>query len=282
MSEPDRSIVMAKIFRVGDLDLTCVDDGILKSSVDFVLGMDREEASKISGATDDGSIFIPVNNFMLQRDGATILIDAGAGNTMQPTLGRLPENMTAAGVDPAAVTHILLTHLHPDHANGLVDDNHEAIFTGAEIVVHEVEFNFWMREGDPGESDALKRTRARNKINMKPYLDRVRLMRDGQDLKGCSPILAPGHSPGHTCWRIETGREALIAWGDLVHFSAIQIPHPQSAVKYDLDGDRARASRLRMLDMIATEHLAIAGAHVNAPGVGYLSKTDTGYRFEPA
>jgi glyoxylase-like metal-dependent hydrolase (beta-lactamase superfamily II) len=273
---------VAKIFKVGNLALTCIDDGVLKSSVDFVLGMDREDACTIAGATDDGSILIPVNNFLFQRDGATILIDAGAGNTMQPTLGRLPENLRAAGLEPSAVTHILLTHLHPDHANGLVDDNHDAIFTGAELVIHETEFNFWMCDGDPGESDALKRTRARNQINLQPYLDRVRLLRDGQDLMGCSPILAPGHSPGHTCWRIETGREALIAWGDLVHFSAIQIPFPQSAVKYDLDADLARASRLRMFDMIATQHLAVAGAHVNAPGVGYLSKTETAFRFDPA
>jgi glyoxylase-like metal-dependent hydrolase (beta-lactamase superfamily II) len=139
-----------------------------------------------------------------------------------------------------------------------------------------------MAENDGSENDMVKRQRARNKINMKPYLDRVRRMRDGDVAAGCTPMLAPGHSPGHTCWRIGEGRDAFVAWGDLVHFSAIQISHPNIAVKYDLDPDLARRSRLRMLDMVANEKLAVAGAHVAAPGVGYLARNDQGYAFEPA
>jgi hypothetical protein len=67
-----------------------------------------------------------------------------------------------------------------------------------------------------------------------------------------------------------------------VHFSAIQISHPNTAVKYDLDPDLARRSRLRMLDMIAAERLAVAGAHVNAPGFGHLKRKGAGYAFAPA
>jgi hypothetical protein len=74
----------------------------------------------------------------------------------------------------------------------------------------------------------------------------------------------------------------LIAWGDLVHFSAIQISHPNTAVKYDLDPDLARRSRLRILDMVATDRLAVAGAHVTAPGFGYLKHKGSAYAFEPA
>jgi hypothetical protein len=37
-----------------------------------------------------------------------------------------------------------------------------------------------------------------------------------------------------------------------------------------------------MLDMIASERLAVAGAHVNAPGFGHLRRKGTGYAFEPA
>ncbi len=277
MKEP-----VTRVSRIGELEITCVSDGILKSSLDFVLGMEREDARRVSGAGADSVLAIPVNNFVFRRGDATMLIDAGAGNTMQPTLGRLPGNLRAAGFAPAAITHVLLTHLHPDHANGLVDDDGRAIFPEAELVVHETEFNFWTAANDGSETEGVLRMRARNKINLGPYLDRVRLLRDGDVFLGCTPVLAPGHSPGHTCWRIDTGREALVAWGDLVHFSAIQIPYPATAVKYDLDADRARQSRMRMLDLIAAERLAVAGAHVDAPGLGYVAKTATGYAFEPA
>jgi glyoxylase-like metal-dependent hydrolase (beta-lactamase superfamily II) len=275
-------LVVRQVFRVGGLDVKGVSDGILKTSLDFVLGMERARSEELVGGTTDGSLFIPVNNFLFQRGAATVLIDAGAGNTMQPTLGKLAANLKAAAIDPADVTHVVLTHLHPDHANGLVDDAGQAVYPNAEILVHAQELDFWMAENDGSESDAVKRTRARSKVNMKPYLERIRRMHDGEQVLGCTPILAPGHSPCHTCWRIGTGRDAFVAWGDLVHFSAIQISHPNTAVKYDLDPDLARRSRLRMLDMVATDRLAVAGAHVNAPGLGYLKRSGASYTFEPA
>jgi glyoxylase-like metal-dependent hydrolase (beta-lactamase superfamily II) len=271
---------MPPSIRVGDLEIKGFSDGLLKTRTDFVIGMDREKADELVGDTDDGWTFIPVNNFLFERDGKTVLIDAGAGNTMQPTLGKLPENLRAGGYDPLSVTHIVITHIHPDHANGLVDDAGAAIYPNAEILVHAQEFDFWMAENTGNEPDQVKRIRARNKINMKPYLERVRRMRDGEDTLGCTPILAAGHSPGHTCWRIGSGPDAFLAWGDLVHFSAIQIAYPDISIMYDLDKEMARQSRRRILDMVASERIAVAGAHVSAPGFGYVTPKGGSFAFE--
>jgi glyoxylase-like metal-dependent hydrolase (beta-lactamase superfamily II) len=273
---------MVQTFHAGGVALRGFSDGILKTSIDFVLDMERAQAADLTQAESDGSLFIPVNNFVFGRDGKIVMIDAGAGNTMQPTLGKLPQNLKASGIDPAAVTHIILTHIHPDHANGLVDDAGKAVYPNAEILVHAQEYDFWMAESDAATPDKIRNTRARNRINMTPYIERTRRMRDGEEVLGCTPILAPGHSPGHTCWRIGTGRDAFLAWGDIVHFSAIQISHPDAAVTYDLDPEMARKSRRRILDMVENEQLAIAGAHVNAPGVGHLKRKGTGYKFESA
>lgn len=273
---------MAAHYRIAGLDLVGLCDGVLKTSVDFVIGIERDRAADLVGADETGSVFIPVNNFLFERDGKTVLIDAGAGDTMQPTLGRLPSDLRSSGFDPSSVTHILLTHLHPDHANGLVDAAGEAIYPNAEIFVHADEFDFWMSENLGSEPDSVKRTRARNKINLKPYRDRVRRMRDGEEALGCTPILAKGHSPGHTCWRICSAGGDFLAWGDCVHFSGIQIAYPDVAVTYDRDPAAARLSRRRILDMAASEKLAVAGAHVAAPGLGYVSKQGEGYRYEPA
>ena len=273
---------MSQVFQIGGLDLKAFSDGILKTSTDFVLGMEAAKANALTGASEDGAVFIPVHNFLFQTDGATVLIDAGAGDTMQATLGRLPGNLSAAGHAPETITHIILTHIHSDHANGLVDASGAALYPNAEILVHAQEFDFWMADNDGSESEKIRRQRARNRINLTPYLDRVRRMQEGEVVVGCTPLLAPGHSPGHTCWRIGTGRDAFVAWGDLVHFSDIQVAHPDVAVKYDLDPDLARRSRLRMLDMVANEGLAVAGAHVAAPGLGYLTRKGTGYAYDPA
>ncbi|MGB6535033.1 MAG: MBL fold metallo-hydrolase [Xanthobacteraceae bacterium] len=268
--------------RVGDVEVEGLSDGLLKTSLDFVLGMDRALAETLVGGTENGSLSIPVNNFLIRRGGRTILIDAGAGNTMQPTLGKLPENLRAAGVEPSAVTHVVLTHLHPDHANGLVDDSGNPHYPNAEIVVHQIEAEFWLRSDAAGDEARVKGNRARTAINLKPYLDRIRRVRDGEEFSGFTPVLAPGHTPGHTCWLLAAAGGGFMAFGDVVHFSAIQISHPESAVTYDLDKDLAVKSRRRILDMAASEHLAIAGAHVSAPGFGYVVRKGTSYAFEPA
>jgi glyoxylase-like metal-dependent hydrolase (beta-lactamase superfamily II) len=267
--------------RVGDVEVQGLSDGILKTSLDLVIGMERAEADKLVGGTDNGSLYIPVNNFLIRRNGKTILIDAGAGNTMQPTLGKLPENLRADGVDPAAVTHIVMTHLHPDHANGLVDDAGNPHYPNAEIIVHETEADFWMQPIDASTPDRVKGNRARTAINLKPYLDRIRRVRNDEELLGFTPVLAPGHTPGHTCWLLAANGSGFMAFGDVVHLSAIQISHPDAALTYDLDKDQAIKSRKRILDMAATERLAIAGAHVNAPGFGYVVRKGASFAFEP-
>jgi glyoxylase-like metal-dependent hydrolase (beta-lactamase superfamily II) len=268
--------------RVGGVEVEGLSDGLLKTSLDLVIGMDRAQADSLVGGTDNGSLFIPVNNFLIRRDGKVILIDAGAGNTMQPTLGKLPENLRKAGVAPEAVTHIVMTHLHPDHANGLVDDSGKPHYPNAEIVVHATEMDFWMQPDVANDEARVKGNRARTKINLKPYLDRVRRVRDGEEFSGFVPVLAPGHTPGHTCWLLAAGGSGFIAFGDVVHLSAIQISHPDTALTYDLDKNLAIKSRKRILDMAASERLAIAGAHVNAPGFGYVVRKGSSFSFEPA
>jgi glyoxylase-like metal-dependent hydrolase (beta-lactamase superfamily II) len=272
---------MTKAFSAGGLEVTCFDDGILRSSVDYVVGMDRAQAMEVSGADADGAIFIPVNNFVFRRGKAIVLIDVGAAKSMQPTLGKLPANLREAGIDPAAVTHILLTHLHPDHANGLIDEQQAAVFPNAEIFLHETEYAFWTSEPTATDSDVVKRSKARNRLNIAPYRDRINLTREGSDVLGCAPMLAPGHTPGHTCWRIGTDDEDLLVWGDLVHFATIQIGHPRTGVTYDLDSNQATATRLKMLDMIAADRLLVAGAHVASPGFGRVVRKGLGFQLEP-
>jgi glyoxylase-like metal-dependent hydrolase (beta-lactamase superfamily II) len=268
--------------RVGEVDVHGLSDGTLKTSLDVVVGMERSQADRLLGGTDNGAVHIPVNNFLLRRGGKIILIDAGAGNTMQPTLGKLPANLRAAGVDPTTVTHIVITHLHPDHANGLVDDAGKPHYPNAEIAVHEIEADFWTRPDVANEDERLKGNRARSRINLAPYRDRMRRVRDGEDFLGFVPVLAPGHTPGHTCWLLAASGGGFLAFGDVVHLSGIQISHPDAAVTYDLDKDQAIRSRKRILDMAATDHLAIAGAHVNAPGFGYVVRKGPSFAFEPA
>lgn len=268
---------------VGGVKVQGLSDGTLPTGIDKVVDMTPAEVERLVGGTDNGIFHIPVNNFVIERDGKVIMIDAGAGNTMYPTLGRLPGNLRAAGIDPAAVTHIVITHLHGDHANGLVDDAGHPHYPNAEIVVHEIEADFWMAPARANDIEKVKNNAARTGINLKPYLDRIRKVRGSEEYLGFTPVVAPGHTPGHTCWLLGApGGGGFMALGDVVHVSAIQIAYPDAGMIYDLDKDQAVRSRKRILDMAASERLAIAGAHVNAPGFGHVVRKGAGFAFEPA
>ncbi len=267
---------------IGGVKVQGLSDGTLPTSLDKVVDMEPAQAERLVGGTDNGTFQIPVNNFVIRRSGNVIMIDAGAGNTMYPTLGRLPGNLRAAGIDPGAVTHIVITHLHGDHANGLVDDAGNAHYPNAEIVVHEIEADFWMGPNGANDPDKVKANRARTKINLKPYLDRIHRVRGTEEYLGFVPVVAPGHTPGHTCWLLTAPGGCFMALGDVVHVSAIQISHPDASMIYDLDKHQAVKSRKRILDMAASERLAIAGAHVNAPGFGHVVRKGASFAFEPA
>jgi glyoxylase-like metal-dependent hydrolase (beta-lactamase superfamily II) len=91
----------------------------------------------------------------------------------------------------------------------------------------------------------------------------------------------PGHTPGHTGWLIQSGKDGLLIWGDVVHFAVIQVQRPDTGLIYDVDPRAACATRRRMFDRAAAERLAVAGAHLDFPGFGAIVRRGAGFGFEP-
>ena len=268
--------------KIGDIAVTAVSDGVLSTSLDVVIGLERAEAERLAGKKAGEPVEIAVNAFLLELDGVRALIDTGAGNTMGPTLGKLPDNLRAFGVAPEKIETIFLTHLHPDHSNGLVDDAGAAVYPNAEIILHETEATFWLdRDPSTGESERISRNIAKAAVTTAPYRARMRKVRDGEVMAGVSAMLLPGHTPGHTGWFIQSGSESLLIWGDLVHLAAIQVPRPDTGLIYDVDPRMACATRKRMFDRVAADKLRIGGAHLDFPGFGYIVRDGTGFGFEP-
>src|ERR1700681_4478689 len=157
--------------RIGDIEVMAVSDGVLRAPLDVVLGMDKAEAERLAGKKD--AVNISVNAFLLERNGKWALVDVGSGNTMGPTLGKLPDNLRASGVPPDKIETIFLTHLHPDHSNGLVDDAGHAVYPNAEIVLHETEAGFWLdRDAATGENERVRSGIAKCLIRRPVWRDR--------------------------------------------------------------------------------------------------------------
>ena len=270
--------INAASLTVGDTTVTAVSDGNLKTGLDCVLGLSQEECATLAGCAYDAPIWLPVNSFLVDLAGRKVLVDAGSGPNMQPTLGRLPENLRALGTAPEDIDTILLTHLHSDHANGLIDAEGKAVFPNAGLVLHQEESRFWLeRDAGAGDSDRVRRTLTVSKQVTAPYRARIRTVPDGEALPGIRAELNPGHTPGHTGWLIESGGERLLIWGDIVHLPAIQVPRPDAGLVYDVDAAMAPQTRRRVFDRVARERLAVAGAHLPFPGFATVERGGDGY-----
>lgn len=264
--------------QIGDLTITAVSDGYLHASFDFLANIDPVDAARMqenAGITDHTSIHI--NCYLVRRGGRTVLIDAGAGGFKQWG-GRLKTNLLLAGVQPSEIDAILLTHAHPDHVGGLMDASGEAVFPNAELVAHHREVAFWQDDGNL--SRAPERARGNFLVARQAfdgYRDRLRTFEGGEVLPGITAMSLPGHTAGHTGYRLDSDGKGLLVWGDIVHFPQIQVPRPDVSIAFDQDAHLAAETRTRLLDCVTAEQLLIAGMHLGEPGFARIKRNKLAY-----
>ena len=270
---------------LGDLTITALNDGWFQGGLDLVTGIPREEAGALQAAgfrTEQPKITL--NAFLITGAGRKpALIDAGYGGLAPAgTLGRLAEALAATGVRPEAIGTVLVSHLHPDHVGGLTAGG-AAAYPNAELVLHADEAAHWLPDAALAKApDGAKPYFEGARKAVAPYVGRMREHRGGEVLPGITAVHLPGHTPGHCGFRIVSGGQSLLMWADVVHLPAIQFKDPQAGVGFDVDGDRARETRRRILDAVASERTFIAGSHLDFPALGHVARDGTGYRFVPA
>ncbi|MEO1306451.1 MAG: MBL fold metallo-hydrolase, partial [Pseudomonadota bacterium] len=270
---------------VGDIKVTALSDGFFALEHEVMQGIEKPDFDAMLTAAykDPERNLTAVNAYLVEAGDVRALIDVGTGSAFGPTLGQLPANLASVGIEPADVTHILATHLHPDHIGGVVGDS-ALVLPNAELVAAQADHDFFT-------SSAIK---AQAPEQFQPFFDlaagavglfkdRFRLIDGEQSVApGITALPMPGHTPGHTGFMISSGRESLLIWGDIVHVPAVQFARPDVAIAFDTDVELARASRAEVLDMAATDKVMIAGMHMPFPGFGYVETAASGYRFVPA
>jgi glyoxylase-like metal-dependent hydrolase (beta-lactamase superfamily II) len=267
--------------QIGDIEVVTVTDGILNMNLTGFMGIPHEECARMSGYAIEGPLPLAVNSFLVKFNGKLALVDAGCGSTLGPTLGKLPDNLRAMGVPPEKIDYVLLTHIHPDHSNGLADGDGLAYFPNAEIIVSGEDAAFFLDRDPATESDFRQRSMIAAQRAFAPYRDRTRRVKGGEIFTGISAHPQPGHTLGHTGWLVASRNEAVLMWGDVVHFSGIQFERPDVGLTFDLDPVSAAKSRQRVFDWVATDKIRVAGAHLDLPSYGYVSRKGAGFAFTP-
>ncbi len=267
--------------QVGEFSLTAISDGYLSTSLDLLSNIDPTDAVRLQKAADIGDpSSIHINCYLVRGRGHTILIDAGAGGLKQRT-GELRANLSRAGVQPCDIDTVLLTHAHPDHIGGLVDASGEIAFPNAELVVHHREIAFWKDDGH--FSGASERARGNFLFARKvfdKYRNRTRTFIGGEVLPGISAVPLPGHTAGHSGYRLESAGDNLLVWGDIVHFPQIQIVHPEVSIAFDQDPLLSASTRSRLLDVVSSDNLLIAGMHLGELGFAHIRRTGKRYHID--
>jgi hypothetical protein len=130
--------------RIGDITVTAVSDGYLDTPLRALRSVSEEEATeRLRAQFQPTPPRVSINCFLVRTGSHIALIDTGAGNTMGPTLGWLPRSLEALGLARKDIDTICLTHIHPDHSNGLTAPDGAPFFPHVDLVVSEADISHW-------------------------------------------------------------------------------------------------------------------------------------------
>jgi glyoxylase-like metal-dependent hydrolase (beta-lactamase superfamily II) len=277
-------------FAIGDVEAVVISDGSL--SFQPIQPTWAPEASKeeLEGALRSAflsadRLHLDVNTLLLKIGGELVLVDTGAGNLFGPALGKMPERLAAAGVQPAQVTAVVISHAHGDHFGGLLDGTGKPAFPNAAYFASKTEIDYWT--GPDPDMSKLRIPEANKKVfatNAKRYLeaikDRLTPVSAGQKiLPGLEVLSAPGHTPGHIALLVSSGKETLLHAADTAHHHVLMFVHPEWTSAFDSDPTMGAETRRRLLDRAAADGLRVLGYHLPFPGIGHV-RTVKGGGFE--
>jgi glyoxylase-like metal-dependent hydrolase (beta-lactamase superfamily II) len=273
-------------YRIGSAEITAIYDGIWEKPHDpaFIANasVDDVKAAMVKAGLPADFVSIPFTVVVVKNGGKTILCDSSTGGQLVPTAGKFMTNMKAAGIDPATVDTILISHMHPDHIFGLMEKGTNAqVYPNAEIVVSDVEYKFWT---DPAVIDRLPEARkglARRIQATFPTWKNVRQVSGEVDVApGIRFVNAPGHTPGHRAFHLSSGNSQLMISNDTAYVPALVAANPGWHGAYDQDAPLAETSRRKLMDRVIADNILICGYHFPFPGAAMLKKDGDGYALD--
>jgi glyoxylase-like metal-dependent hydrolase (beta-lactamase superfamily II) len=274
-------------YKLGELQLTALYDGT------WYLPIDDKFVRNANGATVNAALaaaFLPPSvlpitfTALLVNDGRKLtLIDAGTAGQITDTAGFMNANLNAAGVQPADIDTIVISHFHPDHIDGIKTKDGDKVFANAEILVPEPEWKFWMDDGNMSRATgAVHKYFLNARRIFKDIAKQVRPFKpDAEVAPGMVSLAAYGHTPGHTAFAIHSGNRSMLAMSDTVRNPYLFVRHPDWQPIFDMDGPLAVKARRQMLDRVVADRMLVEAYHFPFPACGHIVKSGSGYELVP-
>jgi glyoxylase-like metal-dependent hydrolase (beta-lactamase superfamily II) len=277
--------------RVGEIDVLVVSDGVLPIPAP-ILAHNVDPAVRAAWLKDmflsPDMLDWPLNVVVVRGGGRTILIDAGLGvdpDLDLPQAGRLAQRLEAAGIDPASLTDVVLTHMHMDHIGGLlVDGMRDRLRPDLRVHVAAAEVEFWASPDfsrvsmPPGFPDALRRA-AKRFLN--EYQSQLRPFKAEYEVApGVLVRRTGGHTPGHSVVRLASGGDRLTFAGDAVF--AVGFDHPDWYNGFEHDPEEAARVRVGLLRELAATGEPLVATHLSFPSVCHVAVAGDVFRWVPA
>lgn len=279
-------------YNIGDIQVTVLTDGFRMVPVDdkYIRNAKTDEikAELAAAGLPTDRIKNTYSPIVLTTGGKRVLIDTGNGEAaLKPSNGKrgtLGGNLAAAGIDRAVVDIVVISHFHADHVNGLLTADNKPAFPNAEVKVPEVEWKFWMDDGEmsratPGRMTELfaNNRRVFDALGRKvtPYAW------DKEVAPGVTAVGTPGHSIGHTSFVVAFGGKRVFVQQDVCNNWVLFARHPGWHGFFDQDPVQAEATRRRVYDMLAAEQMPVQAYHFPYPALMRVEKAGDGYRATP-
>lgn len=276
-------------FRVGSFIATTVWDGFATRQNPGTGWIVNADQAAVEGALRDAMLSTarldnPYIVTFLETPSGITMFDSGTGAQLQPTAGQMHANLTAAGIDPARVNRIFVSHFHGDHITGLTNAQNQPMFPNAQIFVPEAEWAFWTDASNESRVPQAQRGTFPNVTRrFGAYQGKVERFAAGAELQpGVRAVAAYGHTPGHTVFHVADGTDQLFVTADTSSRPEIFLRNPGWASVFDIDGAAATASRIAIFTRIAAERARMTAYHFPFPANGHIQRMGEGFRFVPA
>ncbi|SMB94757.1 MBL fold metallo-hydrolase [Deinococcus hopiensis] len=262
--------------KVGDLSAIIVSDGTAPlAAVLPTWGANPDRQAEFAAtlaeyhvpATNTVNHFNPV---VIETGANRVLIDTGRGGEA----GQLLANLRRAGIDPASIDTVFITHAHGDHIGGLTTGG-QPNFPGARHVIGGAEFQFWTTQAEPN---------AAVKANLIALRDRFTFLQPGAEIvPGLTAVASPGHTLNHLSVLAQRGNEGLMVFGDAAGHFLLSLRHRGAYIGFDADGPLAARTRQRLFERVVSEGLWVTGYHFPFHATGHVRRAVGGaYEYEPA